>query len=289
MRNEHKIKEIYRRDLAGVGFLDEEKSLLADQLAGMELIKGKTAAVPMRRNWASGRAATAFGLGALLLGICFGGTGVLKALELQTSPGIFYTKVTHGGTEMSLVDFQWDKWNVRMKRTGAAASEWQEAYPELWQELAEEGAADILLPCYHMGEYTAERIEAFVRFDERKGGEKEIGFLFRNGDSRIYMTANRNYSSDGSAFTGRIKEHYCKSVNGVFYEVMVLDENYTREEYEAARKASLGERYTAQSEEEFEDYRKRNAAIVCAMQNDWEYSFSLTEDIDVEEFLESIR
>lgn len=87
------------------------------------------------------------------------------------------------------------------------------------------------------------------------------------------------------SFTHRIDTSYTMTVNGITYEINILCNDYTYPEYLAiCEKESIP--YTF-SEELFNEWLSR-PVYIRTMLNGISYTFALSSDINIEDFLNSI-
>lgn len=169
--------------------------------------------------------------------------------------------------------------------SGAVLAQWETYYPEFYSKLLEAQVLEVMLPSLGLGEYEYRQGADYI-------GEMEPDGVFLSaemwkGDSCYMFTISKLANATAMAFVNKMYSHYETSVNGITYEVIQLSQDYTYEEYRAIQEILLGGLFEPLNEKQFNEWKKR-PVIIMTMVDGWQYDYTLSEDIDVTEFLEGI-
>lgn len=218
----------------------------------------------------------------LLGGVLFG-EQISYALGIRGHrQGYIYEEKEYEGLEFIKTFVMFSSWNQNIAM-GMQQREGQ--YEGCYEDLKKLGLLEVLLPQYKVESYKQEQKEICSESDY-----KALYCTYRNGDSQIGM--HIRYAPETSAqSTVSMPDHYDKiAVNGIEYDVQHFSRKADYDEY------VLMQQYNSKgdgdepllSREEYEDVFFYPVQIEC-MVNSIYYCFQLTEDIEVQEFLESIH
>lgn len=235
------------------------------------------------RRWRYAAIAVCSLVGLCLLGGVMFGEQISYALGTRGHrQGYIYEEKEYEGLEFTKTFVMFNTWNQNVAM-GMQRPEGQ--YEGCYEDLRQLGLLEVLLPQYKVGAYKQEQKEISSEPDY-----KALYCTYRNGDSQIGM--NIRYAPETSAqSTVSMLDRYDKiEVNGIEYDVQHFSRKADYEEY------MLMQQYNSKgdgdgpllSREEYEDVFFYPVQIEC-MVNSIYYCFQLTEDIEVQEFLESIH
>lgn len=269
-------EEMYHASMAGQQTSGKESKLYAEQRCQKHYHRYRKALVPAA---------------ALLLcaGILLWGKDTLHALETLFSEGVSYSVFEAGNATATMAFFDLSEWNQDQTSagSGAALAQWETYYPEFYSKLSEAQALEVLLPSFGLGEYEYRQGADYI--GEMAPDDVFLSAEMWKGDSCYMFTISKLSNATAMAFANKMYSHYEIPVNGITYEVMQLPQDYTYEEYRAIQEIlSEGAFEPLKNEAQFNEWKKR-PVIVMTMVDDWQYGFTLSEDIDVTEFLEGIR
>lgn len=226
---------------------------------------------------------------AVVFFMTFPGKQLISAAERLISNGVSYIRETFGNYPVNRVFFNYSEWN----QTAEAESvndhtDWEECYPEFFEEMTSQGVTEAMLPHFYMGEYECQQVfgkEIFIG----KLGENDVclGGYFTKGDSSYRVTIEQYAGAVSSSLDIDIIDHYKLTVNDISYEIFKLNTSFTYEQYVTVCEETLEGRFDPPSREYF-DMWMQCPVRVTAMINKTKYTFCLTEDIDVEEFVNTI-
>lgn len=194
-----------------------------------------------------------------------------------------YTKVEYEGLELT---------SCYMERYYAdqqlvvQAQQPENQYAGIYEELRELGLlSDVLLPHYQVERYTLSGSGS-----QKLQFEQDWYGVYEDGDSRISIILRKLGQGMATQSTDMLSGHESRTVNGVDYEILYHARPITYEEYLLMQQYRVKYSYEAWScsrIEYEESYFYYPVEILCVV-NGIEYSFKISEDIDIEEFLESI-
>lgn len=216
----------------------------------------------------------------LLGGVVFG-EQISYALGLRGHrQGYIYEEKEYEGLEFTKTFVMFSAWNQNVAM-GMQQQEGQ--YEGCYEDLRQLGLLKVLLPQYKVGSYKQEQKEICSEPDY-----KALYCTYRNGSSQIGM--NIRYAPETSAqSTVSMPDRYDKiEVNGIEYDVQYFSRKADYEEYLLMQQYSSKGDESLLSQEEYEDVFFYPVQIEC-MVNRVYYCFQLTEDIEMQEFLESIH
>ncbi|MDE6675344.1 MAG: hypothetical protein K2K19_11145, partial [Acetatifactor sp.] len=193
-----------------------------------------------------------------------------------------YTDVTYQGLE--LTSCYRDRRHVEQQVT-ITAQQPENQYDGVYDELKDLRLLEVLLPHYQVERYTlADSGSREIQF------EREWYGIYEDGDSRIVITLQDLGEIMAIESTDMLSGHESRSVNGVEYEILYHSRPITYEEYllmQQYRVAYSYEAWSCSRVEYEESYVYYPVEIIC-MVNGINYTFEISGDIDLEEFLESI-
>lgn len=241
---------------------------------------GKKAVSPLRWRHA---AMAACGLIVLcVLGIIFWGEQISYALGRDHRQGYNYQKKEYGGVKFTRTFVVFSEWNQEI----ALGMQPQEGlYEGCYEDLQQLDLLRVLLPYYRVEDYEQEQKEI-----HSEPYYKGWYCTYRDGDSRISMNICYAPRTSARSVVEMPDSHEMIRVNDIEYDIQYYSCKADYEEYvkmqEYNRKGDADEQLL--SREEYEEDIFYPVQIEC-MVNRIYYCFRLTEDIDVQEFLESIH
>lgn len=224
----------------------------------------------------------------LCASILLWGKDTLHALEKMFSAGVSYSAFEAGDVTATKVFFHLSKWNQDKPsaKSGAALAQWETYYPEFYCELSEKQALEVLLPSFGLGEYEYRQGVDYI--GKMTPDDVFLSAEMWKGDSCYMFTISRLSDATAVAFANKICNHYEVAINGITYEVLQLAQDYTYEEFRAIQEKLSEGAFESLNEAQFNEWKKR-PVIILTMVDGWQYDFTLSEDIDVIEFLEGIE
>lgn len=193
-----------------------------------------------------------------------------------------YTDVEYEGLQLVTCEIE----VVAANQQVASVSQTQEQqYAGIYEELTGQGMPDVLLPHYRTEEYLLQ-----------SSGEKELQFkqewygVCESGDSRIAIIIRDLEGIGMVQRTDMLSGHESREVKGVNYEILYHARPITYEEYLLMQKYRVRYNYKAWSlsQVQYEESYFYYPVEVLFAANGMLYEFQLSEDVDLEEFLESI-
>lgn len=166
-----------------------------------------------------------------------------------------------------------------------SAQQPEDQYAGIYEELKNLDLLEVLLPHYRIEEYVLAG-----SYDQAIQLEKEWYGLLEDGENRIHITLKQLGQVGMTSRTDMLSGHESRNVNGVEYEILYHARPITYEEYLLMQQQRVKYSYEAwsYSRVEYEEsYFYYPVEIMCVV-NGIKYSFKISEDIDLEEFLDSI-
>ncbi len=216
-----------------------------------------------------------------MLGVIFLGERMGYALGRNHRQGYIYEKEEYEGLKFTRTFVVYAKWNQKVAmgmqpQTGL--------YEGCYEDLQQLGMLEVLMPHYRVETYEQEKKEICS-----ESYYKSWDCVYRDGDSRISMNIRYAPRTSAQSVVGMPDRHELIRVDGVEYDVQYFSRKPDYEEYvkmqQYSRKGDTDEQIL--SRDEYEEEHFYSVQIEC-MVNEISYCFRLTEDIDVQEFLESI-
>lgn len=284
--NDSECKEIYRNT---VGRAVCTHSFKEDIYRAMVDKQNRIADNETQSGLAAGRISRSLAMVALLVVIMvLTAPIVIRAYEKIVIEGISYNEKEIEGVEDVLkLWFNFDKWGQELEHQSGGLSDWQEYYPEFYAQLEESNSLDVWLPHYKMGEY--EWSQGYGYIGRVYEGDVHISASFTNGDSVFTMDIHCFSRASGSSVSGKLEYHEEIVHNGIQYQIYKYSDDYTYDEYCRVFDETIPAEweYVKMSEEEFYQWMAHPIHITTKI-NGYNYSFSISEDIEVEEFLDTI-
>lgn len=226
---------------------------------------------------------------AMVFFMTFPGKQLLYAAERLISNGVSYIRANFGDFDMTGVYFSWNMWNQAVEVESVSDhTDWEECYPEFFKEMTSQGLTEVMLPHFYMGEYECWQVIGKESFIGNLGDNDVcLGGYFTKGDSSYRVYIERYAGAVGSNLDIDIIDHYNLTVNDISYEIIKLNSSFTYEQYVAIFEEKAGDRFDPPSREQFDGWMQCPVRV-NAMINNVKYVFCLTEDIDVEEFINTI-
>ena len=291
--NDAEMQAVYQKSLKSVVCCEKlQKKILAEMEWKQEELQGKACNEKQKRTSCSmwprfNVPATVVVAIAIMAGVLLPDTSIVHAFEQMVTKGIGYFVKDINGVEDVMVAIHGRLWNREIEVEGHDLSDWKEYYPEFYSELEENNLMDIFLPHYEMGEYEwVDKVDYVGKPLEE--GEAIAGAKFVQGDSGYYLCIHKLDETAKIGFNHKVDKQYQMEANEIVYEIIELSEEYTYEEYVKIQEY-IYRNSTVSHEDEtwFEEFMKR-PIHVGAMVNGVYYSYTLSRDIDLEEFLASI-
>ena len=223
----------------------------------------------------------------LFVVILLSDTKIVGAFERIITRGIgYFVEDINGVEDVSVLKYNF-LWEQEVENKNHNLSDWEEYYPEFYKELETNQLLDVFLPHYGMGQYAWEDTVDYVGGPLHEG-EASAGAKFVNEDSSYYMDIHKRQDDVSFLFVHKLSKRYQLEVNGIVYEILEISEDYTYDEYTKITEYVFKERSFGKEDEAwFEEFMKR-PIYAKANVNGVYYSYSLSRDIDLQEFLDSI-
>ena len=206
----------------------------------------------------------------------------IKTSSRRSGIAYEYTEVEFQGLE--LTSCYMDRFSAEQEIT-VDTQQPENQYAGAYEDLKALNMLEVLLPHYQV-----------ERYSRSGSGNREIQFdrewygVYEDGDSRISITLQELGTTVATKSTDMLSGHESRTVNGVEYEILYYSRPITYEEYIVMQQYRVEESYEAWScsrIEYEESYFYYPVEIICVV-NGVKYQFYISEDVDLEEFLESI-
>lgn len=226
---------------------------------------------------------------ALIFFMTFPEKQLINAEERRISHGVSYIRETFGDFNVNSVSFNWSEWDQTAEvKSVSDHTDWEEYYPEFFKEMTSQGLTEVMLPHFYIGEYECRQVigkEGFMG----KLGENDVSLqgYFTKGDSGYWVYISQYAGAVSSALDIDLIDQYELTVNDISYEIFKLNPSFTYEQYVTVFEARTEGRFDPPSREYFDGWMQRPVRV-NVMINNVKYVFCLTEDIDVEEFINTI-
>lgn len=279
MQNEN-IAELYQDTMQVVHYPAQLKEDLKVKMAN-----GKQRKYAMSKGY---RLATAMAA-ALMLVLVGTNDTVIQAVENFITAGAEYEELPVVGAEnITRAFYEAAYFNQTKVAEVTDLAQWKEIYPAFYAKLEQNQMLDVMLPHYKMDTYM-ELENSYEYVGEMEAGEACVIGTFANGDSNYILTILRKPTASGTGAIYEMEYHYTIEANGINYEVSKVSADYTYEEYRATFEATMPTWFYGElmTEEEFAVWMTRPVHI-HVMVNGYNYGYSLSEDISVEEFIATI-
>jgi len=214
---------------------------------------------------------------------------VIQAVENFVTTGAEYEELPVVGAEnITKAFYEHLYFNQTKVDKVTDLSLWKEMYPTFSSKLEQNQMMDVMLPHYKMDSYI-EQENNYRYVGELETDEACVIGTFVNGESRYILTILRKPTASGTGAIYEMEYHYTIESNGINYEVCKVSQDYTYEEYCATFEKTMPAWFYGElmTKEEFAEWMTRPIHI-NVMINGYKYGYGLSEDISVEEFIDTI-